>query len=163
MSSTNTLTSTFTRYSNESMRSISMFYASVPAPSASPSTNWRNPQRPTFRSSSSLALSVHSCKGSPSRRNSNNNDSLPRRSPSNVRRTYFSGGLNADPYNAFVDWTVCSDVGCPLGSSAVHLVSSIGRRWIYSVSYRSNSGESAGSSVPDAGRGSSLRRAKVSS
>ena len=45
----------------------------------------------------------------------------------------------------------------------MHLVSSIGRRWIYSVGYRGNGGESADSSVLDAGRGSSLWRAKVSS
>jgi hypothetical protein len=91
MSSTNTSTSTFTRYSNQSMRSISTFATSVSASSASSSTNWRNPQSPTFPSSSSLASSVHSGKGSQPQSNMNNNNSLPRRPPSNIKRTYFSG------------------------------------------------------------------------
>ena len=92
MSSTNTSTSTFTRYSNQSMRSISTFATSVSATSsASSSTNWRNPQSPTFPSSSSLASSVHSSVHSSSSKsqNSNNNNTLPRRAPSNVKSTYF--------------------------------------------------------------------------
>ena len=94
MSSTNTSTSTFTRYSNQSMRSVSTFATSVSASSASSSTNWRNPQSPTFPSSSSLASSVHSSKGSqpqPQNNNINSGNNLPRRPPSNIKRTYFSG------------------------------------------------------------------------
>jgi serine/threonine protein kinase len=92
MSSTNTSTSTFTRYSNQSMRSISTFATSVSASSASSSTNWRNPQQsPTFPSTSSLASSVHSNKGSPQPQNSNNNNGLPRRPPPNIKCTYLSG------------------------------------------------------------------------
>lgn len=83
-SSTNTSTSAFTRYSNQSMRSISTFATSVSASSASSSTNWRNPQSPTFSSSSSLASSVHSNKGTQPQ-NNNSNNGLPRRPPPNIK------------------------------------------------------------------------------
>ena len=117
MSNTNTLTSTFMRYSNESMRSISTFSTFVSAPSASPSTNWRNPQSATFPSSSSLASSVHSGKGSPSQSNSDNNNSLPRRPPSNVNCTYFSGASALIPgMGLLTEWsTVMSGVPWELG------------------------------------------------
>ncbi|KAH8996405.1 kinase-like protein [Lactarius hatsudake] len=84
MSSTNTSSSTFTRYSNQSVRSVSTFATSVSASSASSSTNWRNPQSPTFPSSSSLASSVNSNKGCPPQLN-NNNNGLPRRPPPNIK------------------------------------------------------------------------------
>ena len=87
ISSTNTSTSTFTMYSNQSMRSVSTFATSVSASSASSSTNWLNPQSPTFTSSSSLASSVYSNKGCQLQLQDNNNNSsnsLPRRPPPKV-------------------------------------------------------------------------------
>ncbi|KAI0301079.1 kinase-like domain-containing protein [Multifurca ochricompacta] len=86
MASTNTSTSAFTRYSNQSTRSVSTFATSVSTSSASSSTNWRKHPGPTFPSSSSLASSVHSSNGSLNSHNSG----LPRRPPPNVKCTYFS-------------------------------------------------------------------------
>jgi hypothetical protein len=91
MSSTNTSTITFTQYTNQSIRSISTFATLDSTSSALTSTNWRGPQSPTFPSSPSLALSAHLGKGSLLRSKSNNNNSLLRRPPSNVKRTCFSG------------------------------------------------------------------------
>lgn len=77
MASTNTSTSTFTRYSNQSLRSVSTFATSVSASSASSSTNWRK---------QSDSTSLYSNDGS----QSSHNSGLPRRPPSNIKRTYFS-------------------------------------------------------------------------
>lgn len=84
MASTNTSTSTFTRYSNQSMRSVSTFATSVSASSASSSTNWRKQPGSAFPSTSSLASSLYSNNGS----QSSHISGLPRRPPSNVKRTY---------------------------------------------------------------------------
>jgi hypothetical protein len=98
MSSTNTSTSTFTWYSNQSMRLASTFSTSVSASSASSSTNWRNPQSPTFPSSSTLASSFHSGKGSQLQCNTNNNNSLPRWPPSNIPLTGWSAVTSGVPW-----------------------------------------------------------------
>ena len=71
--------------------SISTFATSFSASSASSSTKWRNRQSPTFPSSSSLTSSVHSGRGSQPQSNTNNNNCLPRRLPSNIKRTCVSG------------------------------------------------------------------------
>ena len=89
MASTNTSTSTFTRYSNQSMRSVSTFATSVSASSASSSTNWRKQPGSAFPSTSSLASSLYSNNGS----QSSHISGLPRRPPANVKRTYLSANV----------------------------------------------------------------------
>jgi hypothetical protein len=82
---------------------------------------------PTFPSSLSLAPSVLSGKGSQPQSNTNNNNSLPRRLSSKVKRTYFSGALVLILRMRLL--TGRSAVMCR-GSSTARLVSSIRRRWI---------------------------------
>ena len=86
MASTNTSISTFTRYSNQSMRSVATFATSVSASSASSSTNWRKQSGSAVASTSSLASSLNSNNGS----QSSHINGMPRRPPSNLKRTYFS-------------------------------------------------------------------------
>jgi len=81
MSSTNTSTSTFTRYSNQSMRSVSTFATSVSASSASSSTNWRKQSGSALASTSSLASSLNSNNGS----QCSHINGIPRRPPSNIK------------------------------------------------------------------------------
>ncbi|KAH9961490.1 hypothetical protein BC827DRAFT_1267507 [Russula dissimulans] len=81
MASTNTSSSTFTRYSNQSLRSVSTFATSVSASSASSNPNWRKHQDPVFPSSSSLASSLYSNTGS---QNSHFNGQ-PWQPPSNLK------------------------------------------------------------------------------
>ena len=90
MASTNTSSSTFTRYSNQSTRSVSTFATSVSA--SSTSSNWRKHPEPVFPSSSSLASSLYSNTGSQCSRSG-----LPQRMPSNVKRTYFSAHIPLIP------------------------------------------------------------------
>jgi hypothetical protein len=85
-SSTNTSSSAFTRYSNQSMRSVSTFATTISTSSASSSTNWRKHPDPTFPSGSSVASSVHSNSGT----QNGHINGLPRRPPSNIKCTYFS-------------------------------------------------------------------------
>ena len=89
MASTNTSTSTFTRYSNQSMRSVSTFATSISASSASSSPNWRKQSGSTFPSTSSLASSLYSNNGS----QSSHISGLPRRPPANIKRTYLSADV----------------------------------------------------------------------
>ena len=84
MASTNTSTSTFTRYSNQSMRSVSTFATSVSASSAS--SNWRKQSGSALASTSSLASSLNSNNGS----QSSHINGTPRWPPANVKRMYFS-------------------------------------------------------------------------
>lgn len=86
MASTNTSTSTFTRYSNQSMRSVSTFATSVSASSGSSSTNWRNKSGSALASTSSLASSLNSNNGS----QSSHINGMPRWPPANIKRMYFS-------------------------------------------------------------------------
>ena len=84
MASTDTSTSAFTRYSNQSMRSVSTFATSVSA--SSTSSNWRKQSGSALASTSSLASSLNSNNGS----QSSHINGMPRRPPSNVKRMYFS-------------------------------------------------------------------------
>ncbi len=86
MSSTNTSTSTFTRYSNQSMRSVSTFATSVSASSASSSSNWRKQSGSALASTSSLASSLNSNNGS----QSSHINGMPRWPPTNIKRTHLS-------------------------------------------------------------------------
>ncbi len=86
MASTNTLSSTFTRYSNQSRASVSTFATSVSASSASSSTNWRKQSGSAMASTSSLASSLNSNNGS----QSSHINGLPRRPPANIKRMFFS-------------------------------------------------------------------------
>lgn len=81
MASTNTSSSTFTRYSNQSMRSVSTFATSVSASSASSSTNWRKQSGSALASTSSLASSLNSNNGS----QSSHINGMPRRPPANIK------------------------------------------------------------------------------
>jgi hypothetical protein len=90
MSSTNTSTSTFMQYSNQSMGYRRLPPRCLPHPHIR--ARWRiyQPLTLTRISFRSLASSLHSGKGSQPPSNMNNNNSLPRRPPSNLKRTYFS-------------------------------------------------------------------------
>ena len=102
MASTNTSSSTFTRYSNQSMRSVSTFATSVSASSASSSANWRKQSGSALASTSSLASSLNSNNGS----QSSHINGIPRRPPTNIKRMYFSADAPPSSWITFVDWSL---------------------------------------------------------
>jgi hypothetical protein len=112
MASTNTSSSTFTRYSNLSMRSVSTFATSVSASSASSSTNWRKQSGSALASTSSLASSLNSNNGS----QSSHINGMPRRPPANIKRMYFSADAPLLPGIHLLTGRYYSTKRCSMGA-----------------------------------------------
>jgi hypothetical protein len=123
MASTNTSSSTFTRYSNQSMRSVSTFATSVSASSAS--SNWRKQSCSALASTSSLASSLNSNNGS----QSSHVNGMPRRPPMNVKRMYFSADALLLPGIHLLIGLYYSTKRC-----------SVGAQWCHSLLWRAAAG-----------------------
>jgi hypothetical protein len=122
-------------------------------------------EHPTFPSSSSLAPSVLSGKESPPQSNTNNNDSLPRRLHSNVKCTYFSGASALIPRMRLLTGrsAVMSGVPWEPGCTPRELHQKEMDIFGAHAPPQQQQPQEREASVPDAGRGSSLRRAEASS
>ncbi len=112
MASTITSTGTFTRYSNQSIRSVATFTTLVSAFSTSSSNNWWKHTGPVFPPSLSLASSLCSSNGS----QISHDSGLPQLPPSNNKLTCFSAYM---PLMHLLTGQSYSDDWCSKGTGRV--------------------------------------------